>query len=609
MMKFIKLILFLLIMSNTQIAAAIKTEGLPGWDLTDLYASDADAEKDISQLSEKVNTFVKNYKGNLASGDAAIFLNSINDYEVIKGVAGRIGTYAFLQYTVDMQNSEKSTFFQDVQEQLNQIFSPMVFYSLEVNEIEDSQMKKMLEDKGIAKYHTMIEEVRKMKPYQLSEKEEVIMNKKGITSNSAWSRLFDELMADLKFEVNGKEYTTSTLMELLSDRDEEVRKAAYLEFSKVLDENLRTLTLITNTLAKDKQISDELRGVKDVMKMRNLSNNIEDEVVDALLSSVKSHYPKTSHRYYAIKAKILGKEKLAFWDRNAPWPSDSDRLYEWEEAKQIVMEAYSDFSPKMADVGQKFFDNPWIDVPPRDGKRFGAFAHPAVSSVHPYLMLNYQGKIRDVMTLAHELGHGVHQYLSADQGDILSGTPLTLAETASVFAEQLTFRKILAQVSKEDRVVILASKIEDMLNTVVRQVAFCLFEKELHNARRKGELTADEIAEIWMKTQKEALGDAFDLSEEYRNLWSYVPHFIHSPFYVYAYAFGDCLVNSLYMEYIKADDRKAFADKYLEMLSKGGSENYKVLLADFGLDPRSETFWSGGLQMIEDLIDELEGLL
>jgi oligoendopeptidase F len=393
----------------------------------------------------------------------------------------------------------------------------------------------------------------------------------------------------------------------LLDADPKKRKNAGDALAKVFKENLRTFTLITNTLAKDKEISDRWRGFRDIADSRHLANRVEREVVDALVEAVRNAYPRLSHRYYTLKAKWLGMEKLNFWDRNAPLPDTPSSVIGWSEARNMVLSAYHDFHPEMADIARRFFDRDWIDAPPREGKAPGAFAHPTIPAVHPYVMLNYMGKPRDVMTLAHELGHGVHQVLAGEQGALMSATPLTLAETASVFGEMLTFRSLLSRTKdRVERKAMLAQKAEDMINTVVRQIAFYQFERKVHSERRNGELTSDQLGRFWLEVQAESLGPAVKLNPGYERFWTYIPHFIHSPFYVYAYAFGDCLVNSLYAVY--QDAEQGFQEKYFAMLKAGGTKHHSELLAPFGLDASDPAFWQKGLSVIEGLIDELEEL-
>ena len=462
-------------------------------------------------------------------------------------------------------------------------------------------------DPELGHYRPWLEDLRKEKPYQLEDRLEQLFHEKAVTGRGSWNRLFNETMTSLRFEVDGEKLSLEPTLNLLLDPDETKRRHAAEALSRVFKENLRLFTLITNTLAKDKEISDRWRGFVDVADSRHLANRVEREVVDALVSAVREAYPRLSHRYYALKAKWLGKERLPYWDRNAPLPEEPTQNIGWDQARSTVLKAYGDFSPRMADIAGDFFAKRWIDAPVREGKSPGAFSHPTVPSAHPYILLNYQGKPRDVMTLAHELGHGVHQVLANAQGPLMAPTPLTLAETASVFGEMLTFRALLDQApSQRERRALLAAKVEDMINTVVRQIAFYSFERKVHIERREGELTSERLGEIWLEVQRESLGPAIDLKTGYENFWSYIPHFVHSPFYVYAYAFGDCLVNSLYAVYEKAD--KGFADRYLDMLAAGGTKHHKELLKPFGLDASDPQFWSMGLKIIEGLIDELEAM-
>jgi len=517
-------------------------------------------------------------------------------------------SYAYLVYAGDMGDAEIGRFFQTMQERVNAITSTILFFTLEVNRIDDPTLDAKLKDPALAHYAPWLRDTRAFRPYQLADEIEKLLHEKSIAGRSAWVRLFDETMAGLRFPWDGgKSLTSAEVLHLLSDHDGAVRKRAAGVLGEVLAQNARGFALITNTLAKDKEIEDRWRGFKRPISSRNLSNFVEDEVVDALIVAVRDSYPRLSHRYYRLKARWFGVEQLPFWDRNAPLPEDEDRQIPWPEAEETVLSAYGAFSPELAAVGGRFFVGHWIDAPVRPGKASGAFAHPTVPSAHPYLLLNYQGKVRDVMTLAHELGHGVHQVLAARQGYLMADTPLTLAETASVFGEMLTFRALLARETDPGRrKIMLAAKVEDMLNTVVRQIAFATFEIKVHDERREAELTPDRLGEIWLEVQRESLGPALRLDHPYEFYWSYIPHFIHTPFYVYAYAFGDCLVNSLYAVYERAAD--GFAERYLEMLAAGGTKHHSELLAPFGLDARDPAFWQGGLGVIEGMIAELEAL-
>ncbi|HEU4659199.1 MAG TPA: M3 family oligoendopeptidase [Pseudolabrys sp.] len=587
---------------------------LPEWNLADLYPGmDSPAVKaDLEKIESECVAFEQTYKGRLADmaageGAGAALAAAVKRYEALDDLMGRLASYASLLYAGNTTDPIRAKFYGDVQERLTAASLHVLFFTLELNRVDDDALKKAMADPALGHYRPWIEDVRKEKPYQLEDRIEQLFQEKSITAYAAWNRQYDETVAGLRFKIGGKELSIEPALNLLQDSDGKKRKAAAEALAKTFRENLRPFTLITNTLAKDKEISDRWRGFKDVADARHLSNRVEREVVDALVSAVRAAYPKLSHRYYALKAKWFGKKKLPHWDRNAPLPKVEQRTIPWPEARATVLTAYGAFSPKMAGIAERFFEQSWIDAPVRPGKQPGAFAHPTVPSAHPYVLLNYQGKPRDVMTLAHELGHGVHQVLAAPNGPLMAPTPLTLAETASVFGEMLTFRKLLAQTTdKKQRKAMLAAKVEDMINTVVRQIAFYTFERKVHLERRNGELTSDKICELWMSVQSESLGPAIELKAGYETFWTYIPHFIHSPFYVYAYAFGDCLVNSLYAVYEKS--ASGFAERYLEMLSAGGTKHHSELLAPFGLDARDPTFWDGGLSVIANLIDELESM-
>jgi oligoendopeptidase F len=594
-------------MSASQNAAELGT--LPQWDLKDLYPGRDSAELKAA-LADSENgskQFRSRYEGKLASLSGADLAGAIRDYEKLQETLGRIMSYAYLDYCTDMTDAETGRFFQNMQEKVNGISTELLFFALELNRLEDADLEKKLRDSGLAHYGPWLRDTRAFRPYQLSDEVEKLLHEKSVAGRSAWTRLFDETMAELRFPIGGKELSNAEALHLLSEPDPALRKEAAKSLGKVFGENARVFALITNTLAKDKEIEDRWRGFKRPISSRNLSNYVEDEVVDALIAAVRASYPNLAHRYYKLKAKWFGVDAMPYWDRNAPLPDESERSFTWPEAQDTVLKAYAAFSPDMAAVGKRFFDNRWIDAPVKASKAPGAFAHPTVPSVHPYLLLNYLGKPRDVMTLAHELGHGVHQVLAGPQGALMSDTPLTLAETASVFGEMLTFQAMLkAETDPKRRKAMLAAKVEDMLNTVVRQVAFVEFERRLHDERRNGELTAERISELWMSVQGESLGPAIRFEDEYRWYWTYIPHFIHTPFYVYAYAFGDCLVNSLYAVYQGA--QAGFAAKYLDMLRAGGTKRHKELLAPFGLDASDPAFWSKGLSMIAGFIDQLEKL-
>ncbi len=582
---------------------------LPQWNLADLYASpDSPSFKaDMERGATDATKFAHDYAGKLGSLSGAGSAEAISRYEQISDLLGRTSSYAQLYYVGDTTDSARAKFYGDVNNKITDISSQLLFFELELNQIEEDKLKGLMADAGLAHYKPWIDNLRFEKPYQLDAKTEQLFLEKSQTSYGAFNRLFDETMAGLKFSVDGEELSLEPTLNLMQNHDEAKRKAGAEAIAKTLGANIKLFALITNTLAKDKEISDRWRGFKDIAAARHLSNRVEPEVVDALVAAARAAYPQLSHRYYKMKAKWLGKDKLMHWDRNAPLPAEDKREVPWREAKDLVLKAYGNFAPQMADIAQGFFDKNWIDAPVRPGKTPGAFAHPTVPSAHPYVLLNYQGKTRDVMTLAHELGHGVHQVLAAKQGALMASTPLTLAETASVFGEMLTFQELLRETKdKAKRKILLASKTEDMINTVVRQIAFYTFERKVHAARREGELTPDQINQFWMDVQHESLGDAIEFGPGYETFWAYIPHFIHSPFYVYAYAFGDCLVNSLYARYRESD--VGFQEKYFEMLKAGGTKHHSELLKPFGLDATDPQFWQKGLSVISGMIDELETL-
>ncbi len=587
---------------------------MPEWNLNDLYSGldDPAVKRDLDRADADCVAFEEAYKGKLAvmavapNGGAQLGA-VVKRYEAIDDLMGRIGSYAGLIHAGDTVDPARTKFYGDVQERMTAASTHLLFFTLELNRVEDAVIDKAMADPALGHYRPWLEDVRRYKPYQLEDRVEQLFHEKSVTGYSAWNRQFDATIAGLRFKVRGKPLAIEPVLNLLVDRSGEKRKAAAEALAHTFKDHVRDFALITNTLAKDKEISDRWRGFVDIADDRHLSNRVEREVIDALVSAVRAAYPRLSHRYYALKAKWFGKKRLPHWDRNAPLPQVPTRTVGWTEAKDTVLGAYGAFSPKMAAIAERFFAERWIDAPVRPGKAPGAFAHPTTPSAHPYVLLNYQGKPRDVMTLAHELGHGVHQVLAAPNGALMAPTPLTLAETASVFGEMLTFKKLLAATrDKKERKAMLAAKAEDMINTVVRQIAFYTFERAVHTERKSGELTAERIGELWLDVQRESLGPAIELRPGYENFWVYIPHFIHSPFYVYAYAFGDCLVNSLYAVYEHATE--GFAERYLAMLSAGGTKHHSELLAPFGLDARDPTFWQGGLGVIERMISELESL-
>ena len=586
----------------------IASENLPTWDLSDLYSSldDARINIDIEELKSMIYNFRK-YKGKIASLNGKELYKALIEYENIEELMSKLASYSYLKYSENLASEENIKFYQRIKEELTVFYADILFFTLELNKIPDDKLEELFaESRSLTVYKQVIDDIRVEKPHQLNERLEKLFLDKSITSSDAWVRLYDEVMDNMEFEYKGKKYNKTEILTLMNSNNDKVREETSKIFGETLGKSAKIFALITNTLAKDKEISDKWRNFKTPISSRNLSNLIEDDVVETLRETVKNNYKNTAHRYYKWKAKELGKEKLDYYDRNSPLPYSDDKTYTYEEAKELVLSAYSDFSPTMAEIGKKFFDNNWIDVPTRQGKMSGGYMMPTTPKVHPYILLNFQGKSDDVSTLAHELGHAIHQVLADKNGYLMSRTPLTLAETASVFGEQLAFRKILNQEQDlQKKKAILAGKIEDMLNTVVRQIAFLEFETKVHNERKNGELPLERINEIWLETQKESLGeDVFNFNEEYKYYWMYIPHFIHSPFYVYSYAFGDCLVNSLYNIYLEKPE--GFEEKYLNLLKAGSTKRYDQLLKPFDLNPKTQEFWQNGINVITNFIDELE---
>ncbi|WP_340259923.1 M3 family oligoendopeptidase [Roseobacter sp. HKCCA0882] len=583
---------------------------LPEWDLSDLYPSvDApELKRDMEFLTKECAAFATDYEGKLANLDAKAMLDCVLRYEKIDMVAGRIMSFAGLRYYQKTTDAGRAKFMSDCQDKITNATTALVFFSLEFNRLDEAHLEALLAANAeLARYRPVFDRMRAMKPYQLSDEMEKFLHDQSVVGAAAWNRLFDETIAGMSFEVDGEVMGIEATLNCLSEQNRAKREAGARALVKGFAAQLPLFARVHNTLAKEKEIEDRWRKLPSAQAARHLANHVEPEVVEALRNAVVAAYPRLSHRYYALKAKWLGLETLEVWDRNAPLPMEDERIVPWIEARRIVTEAYSAFDPRMAELAEPFFTDGWIDAAVKEGKAPGAFAHPTVADAHPYVMLNYLGKPRDVMTLAHELGHGVHQRLAAGQGELLSSTPLTLAETASVFGEMLTFRRMLSEAKNQAaRKVMLAGKVEDMINTVVRQIAFYDFECKLHAARREGELTPDDINALWMSVQAESLGPVFNFMEGYETFWAYIPHFVHSPFYVYAYAFGDGLVNALYAAFEEGQD--GFEEKYFDMLKAGGSKHHKELLAPFGLDASDPAFWDKGLSMIESMIDELEAM-
>lgn len=584
-------------------------QNVPSWDLTDLFPSydHPDVQKYLDTLSQDIAKFASAYKTKVTPLNGSDLLNAIQAYEHLSDQMGKIGAYAFLLYAQDRSDTKIGAFYQNIYEKTNNLSTEILFFTLELNTVSNSHIATLYaQEPKLKHFEPWIKTVRLFKDHQLSDEMERLMQEKSIPADASWIRLYDEVCADMRFDIDGQTHPIAEVLHRLSSSDATTRKNAAMALSKGLKSNARIFAMIMNTLSQNLSLDNKWRKFPAIDSSRHLSNQMDAEVVDALTTAVKSSYSKLSHRYYALKAKRFGKAQLDYWDRNAPYPNAPETNISWEKAKEIVLTAYTAFSPEMAAIAKEFFDRNWIDAKLRPGKDSGAFSHPVVPSTHPYVLLNYHGKQRCVMTLAHELGHGIHQILSREQGALMADTPLTLAETASVFGEMLTFQSLLKQSTPEQKQYLLASKIEDMLNTVVRQIAFYEFEKRLHTARKNGELSVEDISKLWMSVQSESLGDAIRLDETYDIYWSYISHFYHAPFYVYAYAFGDCLVNSLYAYY--QENPNGFQDKYMALLKAGGTKRYVEALKPFGFNLKDPAFWNKGLSMIERFIDEFESL-
>ena len=587
-----------------------KKNELPAWNLSDLYKStkDPQIQKDLAEYKKKAADFAKKYKGKLADMDAKKIYAALKEYEHLDTLSTILGEFAYLNMCTQMKNGEAMAFYQNTAEALTEYAKPLVFFSLEINQLSDKKIKEWLKDEKVSFYKPWFERVLRFKKHELSEEVEEVLLEKSVTSSAAWVRLYEEQSSRLKFTIDGKEYNDAEISKLLQDKDAKVREKAGKELNRVSKENSPLFTFIYNMVIKDKSIEDNKRKYKKPVSERNLCENVTDEVVDALANTVKENYKNISHRFYKLKAKWLGVDKIEYWDRNAPLPFSADLHYSWDEAVQTVLNAYKEFSPELYETALPFFENAWIDVPPRDGKRSGAFAAGTSSVKHPYLLLNFVGKQNDVLTLAHELGHGCHMRLRQKNGDLNETSRMTSEEVASVFGEMITFQSMLRNI-KDDKtkLCLIASKVNDMINTAFRQIAFHFFESKAHEERKAGELSEQRLADIWVEVQKDVLGPYVNADENSAYIWLQVGHFFFLPFYVYAYSFADCLVNSLYQ--VSQDGSvKDFPKKYLQMLEKTAITDYDKLLKPFGLNPNDPKFWNMGLKLISGYIDELEKL-
>ena len=589
---------------------AKKTTDLPAWDLSDLYEgiNDPKIKKDLAAYKKNALALNKNYKGKLEGLSSDEFLNALKLLEKNAVLGGRLGGFAYLNMSTQMKNPEAMIFYQNMSETLTDYAKPTVFFSLELNKLPETKIKEWLRNKKVAFYKPFLKRMRKYKKYELSEALEEILLEKSVTSSEAWVRLYEETSSRLVYTVDGKTYNDAEVSKLLLDKNADTRHKAGAELNRVAAENAPLFALVYNMIMKDKSIEDKKRGFKKPVSARNMAEDVKDETVEILAKTVKENYKNIAHRFYKLKAKWLGVNKISYWDRNAPLPFSSDVSYSWNEAVQTVLSGYEKFSPKLKKNAEDFFKNNWIDVPPRDGKRSGAYCSGPIASEHPYLFLNFTGKQNDVLTLAHELGHGCHHQLRLKNGDLNEHSRMTTEEVASVFAEMLVFQGLLDNLKDDkDKLCLIASKVGDMINTAIRQIAFHFFETRAHEERQKGEVSEARLCEIWLEEMKDSLGPSVETGENCKYIWSQVGHFFFLPFYVYAYSFADCLVNSLYQVYQKGTV-KNFEDKYLHLLSQTAIGEYQKILRPFDLDLNDPKFWQYGLNLISSYIDELERL-
>ena len=594
--------------------APLKTDTLPQWRLDDLYSGrdDPRIETDLA-AAKTANDALIALQGQFVGARAEpaklgeLLNRGIGFYEQATNHLWGVGAFASLSASTARDDAAWAKFEADLRARSAQIAAESLFFTLEINQLEDAEIEAALAaDKAAAVWRPWLRRVRLSRPHELSaDLERMLVDRGPAVAN--WSRLFDETLARMVVQAGKQRLSLPEALNKLSDPSPERRKEAGKGLARALAANAPVQALALNTLAFEKQVEDRWRRYPDAAAARHIANEVDPESVAAMEAAVVESYEPVSHRYYALKARAMGRKRLDYWDRNAPLESGPVRTYGWDEARGMVLESFAALAPKFAHTAETFFANPWIDARPRPGKQSGAYSHPVTADRHPYVFMNYMGERRDVLTLAHELGHAVHQTLCAPLGTLLADTPLTLAETASIFGEGLVFEKLLAGASKAERKGLLAGKIEDGLNTVVRQIAFHRFEVEFHAARQAGEVSADQIGDLWLKVMAASLGPAIKLNRGYEAYWSYIGHFVHAPFYVYAYAFGDLLVRSLMEK--RREDPAAFAPRYEELLAAGGTKTYVEALAAFGLDPREKAFWAAGMKQLERLVDEFEALV
>ncbi|HEX5777064.1 MAG TPA: M3 family oligoendopeptidase [Caulobacteraceae bacterium] len=594
--------------------APVPPETLPQWRLDDLYSGrdDPRIEADLTAATA-ANSELVALKGQFVGARAqAAKLGELIDrgirlYEKATNGLWAVAAFASLAASTQRDDPAWAKFEADFRARFATIAAESLFFTLELNELEDAEVEAAFSAHPAAqRWRPWLRRLRLNKPHELTpDLERLLVDRSPAVAN--WTRLWDETLARLVAHVGKERLTLPEALNRLSDPQPKVRKAAAQGLAHALEERASLLGLVLNTTAFEKQVEDRWRKFDNPAQPRHLANEVHADAVEALEQAVVESYPRVSHRYYALKAKVMGRKSLDYWDRNAPLDTARPRSYRWDEARGLVLESFSALAPKFADTAQTFFAQPWIDARPRPGKQSGAYSHPVSAEKHPYVFMNYMGERRDVLTLAHELGHAVHQTLCAPLGTLLADTPLTLAETASIFGEGLVFERLLADASKSERMGLLAGRIEDGLNTVVRQIAFHRFETRFHAVRREGELAPDQIGGLWLEIMAESLGPAVKLNAGYEHYWAYVSHFVHAPFYVYAYAFGDLLVRGLMEK--RREDPEGFAPLYEDLLAAGGTRTYVEALKPFGLNPREKAFWAAGCRQLERLVDEFEELV
>jgi len=580
------------------------------WNLDDLYSSVEEADRDLEKAAQQATEFASTYRGRVAELDAGALTQAIGRFEALQDLLGRVDAFAYLRWSADTGKPEHGAFLQKVREASSRLIQSLLFFELEWMLLPEEHANTLLTAPDVSRYRHYLEVQLLFRQHVLTEPEEKILAVKSVNGIGAWTRYFDQMLAALKFNFRGQPLSEQEVLSKLQESDRSVRRDAALALSKGLGTRLPDLTFVFNTVLAEKASDDRLRRYPHWLSARNLSNQVSDETVEALVKAVSGRFD-LSARYYRLKGKLLQIEPLEDFDRYAPVKTGTEEtgwFFTWEEAREVVLSAYQSFHPVFGETARRFFDSEWIDAAIRDGKRGGAFSHGVVPSAHPFILMNYTGKLRDVQTLAHEMGHGIHQYLSRKQGALQASTPLTMAETASVFGEMLTFRSLIERAQKPAvRLSMLMSKIDDTMATVFRQIAMNGFEDSIHKARRaEGELSSDRFGELWIQNQEAMFQGSVKLNTHYATWWSYIPHFVHTPGYVYAYAFGELLVLSLYQVYTEQGD--AFVEKYVRLLEAGGSDWPERLLAETGVDVKDPGFWSGGLRAVEQLIQEAETL-